>query len=125
MPSCRGTKRDGTPCTLPANHANGYCWAHSPEQAEQRRRAASRAGKSKPNKELASIKQQLQKLTDDVLEGRADRADGATAGQLLNTLLQCLEVERRWRELGEIEARLEALETQTTLATLRSRHGRA
>jgi hypothetical protein len=121
MPSCRGTKRDGTPCTLSANDVNGYCWAHSPEHAEQRRRAASKAGKSRPSRELLSIKRQLQDLADGVLDGRVDRADAAVSGQLLNTLIRCLETERRWRELGEVEARLEALESQPP--TIRSRHG--
>jgi hypothetical protein len=32
------------------------------------------------------------------------------ANQLLNTSLRALELERRWKELGELEGRLETLE---------------
>ena len=66
---CRGTKRDGEPCTLPAKGSDGYCWAHSPENAEQRRRQASRAGRSKPSREIVEIKDLLSELTERVLGG--------------------------------------------------------
>jgi hypothetical protein len=38
-----------------------YCQHHDPARAEEQRRAASRAGKSKPSRELLGIKAQLEK----------------------------------------------------------------
>ena len=111
---CRGTKRNGEPCTLPAKGSDGYCWAHSPENAEQRRRQASRAGRSKPSREIAEIKALLSDLTDRVLGGEGmeplETGRAAVANQLLNTRLRTVEVERKIKETEELEERLEALE---------------
>jgi hypothetical protein len=107
---CRGTKRDGEPCSLSANGPDGYCWAHSPGNAEKRRRMASRAGKSKPNRELPDIKRRLSDLADDVLKGAVDRANAAVAGQLLNTYIRAVSVELKAKEQLEITERLEELE---------------
>ncbi len=114
MSRCRATKANGEPCTLPANTPQGLCWAHDPANREQRQRITSRAGKSKPNKELLSIKQRLSALADGVLEGSTDKAVGAVASQILNVYLRALEQERKWKELGEIEERLRALEAKAT-----------
>jgi hypothetical protein len=107
---CRGIKRDGAPCSLSANGPDGYCWAHSPQHAEERRRMASRAGKSKPSRELAGIKQRLWDLADDVLEGRQDKAVAAVASQVLNVYLRAVSVEMKQKEHLELIERLEALE---------------
>jgi len=56
------------------------------------------------------VKNQLQDLTNRLLSGEVDRADAAVCGQLLNVKLRALEQERRWREIEELEARLEAVE---------------
>jgi len=107
---CRGIKRDGEPCSLSANGPDGYCWAHSPRHAEERRRMASRAGKSKPSRELTGIKQRLSDLADDVLEGRQDKAVAAVASQVLNVYLRAISIEMKLKEQLELVARLEALE---------------
>jgi hypothetical protein len=107
---CRAAKRNGDPCTLPANGPHGYCWAHDPANAEKRRTMASRAARSKPSRELAGVKEQLQDLADKVLAGERDRSDAAVVGQLLNIKLRAIEVERRVRETEELEARIAALE---------------
>jgi hypothetical protein len=107
---CRGIKRDGEPCSLSANGPDGYCWAHSPRHAEERRRMASRAGKSKPSQELTGIKQRLWDLADDVLEGRQDKAVAAVASQVLNVYLRAISIEMKLKEHLELVARLEALE---------------
>jgi hypothetical protein len=107
---CRGIKRDGEPCSLSANGPDGYCWAHSPRHAEERRRLASRAGKSKPSRELTGIKQRLWDLANDVLEGRQDKAVAAVASQVLNVYLRAISIETKLKEQLELVARLEALE---------------
>ena len=47
MAVCSGTKRDGTPCTLPAMAGSSWCWNHDPSRAQERRRNASRAATAK------------------------------------------------------------------------------
>ncbi len=108
---------------MPGNHAVGgvrkgvvppgaaYCVAHDPARSEERKRNAARAGRSKPNRELAAIKDRLSSLADDVLEGRVDRGDAAVAGQLLNTVIRAVGVELKVREQQDLIERLEDLET--------------
>jgi hypothetical protein len=122
---CRGIKRDGEPCSLSANGPDGYCWAHSPRHAEERRRMASRAGKSKPSQELTGIKQRLWDLADDVLEGRQDKAVAAVASQVLNVYLRAISIEMKQKEQLELVGRLEALEEGLEQNKRRSRTWRA
>jgi hypothetical protein len=108
---CAGTKRDSSPCTATVEPPHRFCWWHDPANADKRRRAASKAGKSKPSRELAGIKQRLSDLADDVLEGRQERAVAAVASQVLNVFLRAVSVELKAREQQEITERLEELET--------------
>ena len=110
MAVCSGIKRDGGRCTATVEPPKQYCWWHDPANADKRKRAASRGGKSKGNGELADLKKQVKDLAADVLEGKADRGRAAVANQLYNTLIRAIEQERKLRELEEIAARLEALE---------------
>ena len=111
---CRATKASGEPCRGTATGPHGLCWAHAPENAEQRRKGASRGGKAKANRELVGIKALLSDLTDRVLGGEGveplETGRAAVANQLLNTRLRAVEVERKIRETEELERRLEALE---------------
>lgn len=107
---CTAVKRNGEPCTLPANGPQGLCWAHDPANAEKRRRGASRGGRAKANRELPTIKALLEDLTDQVLAGNLETSKAAVANQLINTRLRAIEVERKIREVEEIEERLAALE---------------
>ena len=86
------------------------CWLHDPTRSEERRRAASRAGKAKPNREIAGIKARLSDLAEDVLAGEVDRANAAVAGQLLNTYIRAVSVELKVREQMDLIERLEELE---------------
>jgi hypothetical protein len=109
---CTATKRDGSPCTLPANGQHGLCWAHDPKNAERRRRGASRGGKAKAQREITALKKQLEELAEDVLAGRVERGTAAVVNQLLNTKLRAIELERKIREQDELLERLEVLEAQ-------------
>ncbi len=108
--TCIGTKRDGTPCTLPSNGSNGLCWAHDPKNAERRRRGQSRGGKAKASGEIRDLKKQLEDLAGDVLEGRVERGDAVVVNQILNTRARLIELERKVREQDEVIGRIEALE---------------
>ncbi|MBA3617414.1 MAG: hypothetical protein H0W52_15045 [Rubrobacteraceae bacterium] len=114
MSLCSGIRADGGRCKAQARRNSEWCIGHDPDQAEARRRRASKGGKrggrGRPQVELAEIKRRLSDLADAVLEGRQDRADAAVAGQLFNTYLRAVSVELRAREQLEITERLESLE---------------
>ncbi len=107
---CRGTKASGEPCRGTATGPHGLCWAHAPENAEQRRRGASRGGKAKANRELVGIKALLSDLTERVLAGELETGRAAVANQLVGTRLRTIELERKIREIDELLARVEELE---------------
>ena len=110
MAACKAIKRDGTPCTLPAQGQQGLCWAHDPKNAERRRRGASRGGRAKARAELPQLKTLLSDLTDKVLAGDLETGRAVVANQLINTRLRAVELERKIREADEIEERITALE---------------
>lgn len=112
MSTCKASKRNGGPCTLPANGKQGLCWAHDPTTAEQRRRRAQKGGRAKANRELPSIKAQLEDLTERVLSGELETGRAAVANQLVNTRLRAIEQERKNKETEDLEARIEALEAK-------------
>ncbi len=87
-----------------------YCHHHDPARTEERRRAASRAGRSKPSRELAGIKALLEDLTEKVIGLEMSSGVAAVANQLINTRLRAVELERKIRETDELEARIEELE---------------
>ena len=110
MARCAGIKRDGGRCTVIVNGSQSYCYQHDPKRAEERRRNASRAAKSKPSRELVGIKQRLSDLADAVLEEKVDKGVGAVASQILNVYLRAVSVELKAKEQLELIERLEALE---------------
>ncbi len=110
MPRCAGFKPSGDPCERIVPASQGYCYSHDPDRAEERRRAASKAGKSKPNRDVADIKRRLSELADGVLDGSVDKGVGAVVSQVLNVYLRAVSVELKVREQQEIEQRLEELE---------------
>jgi hypothetical protein len=91
---------------------NDYCPAHDPARQEARRRAASRAGKSKPGRELTEAKRDILDVIKGVREESIERPVGGVIFQGYNTFLKALDVERRWRETDELVVRLEELEEQ-------------
>ncbi|MDQ3318354.1 MAG: Mcm10/DnaG-type zinc finger protein [Actinomycetota bacterium] len=112
MSVCAGTKRDGSTCTATVDPPQEYCWWHDPANAEERRRAASKAGKSRPNRELAGVKALCEDLTDRVLAGSLLPGPAAVANQLINTRLRAIEQARKNRETEDLEARIEAIEAK-------------
>ncbi len=107
---CAGITRSGERCTHTAKGPSGFCHLHDPDRAAERKRNASRAGKSSGTREITSIKAQLAEMVETVLGGVASTAPYAVANQILNTRLQAIELERKAREADELEARIEQLE---------------
>lgn len=120
---CTGVKRDGSRCTATVEPPNEYCWWHDPANAEQRKRAAAKGGKSKPNRELAEIKARLRELAEDVMAGRVNRASAAIAGQLYNTVIRAVGVELKVREQQDLIERLEELEALLERQDKRGKYG--
>jgi hypothetical protein len=85
MLRCSATKRNGEPCRISVEPGVEFCWAHDPANREHRQRITSRAGKSKPNRELLLIKERLSDLADGVLEGNTDKAVEASSRIILLT----------------------------------------
>ena len=110
MAVCLGIKRSGGRCTAAVGPGDSYCYHHDPERAAERKRAASKAGKSGGGRDVRDLKRRISGLIDDVLEGRVDRGRAAVAMQGFNALRGALELERKVKETDELEARLTALE---------------
>jgi hypothetical protein len=110
MPQCQGIKRDGGRCTVVVGPGQTHCYQHDPRRAEDRRRYASKGGKSKGHPKLARLDNQLEDLAADALGGKVERGVAAVVNQIINTRVRLLEVERKIKETEELEARLEALE---------------
>jgi hypothetical protein len=107
---CQGIRRDGGRCTLGVPLGVQWCFNHDPARAEERRRNASRAGKSVGGREIRDLKRRISEVVEAVLGGSQDRGRGAVAIQGFNALRGVLELERKIKETDALEARIEALE---------------
>ena len=112
MARCAGIKRDGGRCTTVVEPPRTHCYQHDPDRADERRRNASRAARSRPSREIVGVKAQLQDLARDVLAGDVETGRAAVANQLINTRLRAIELERKVKETDELEARIEELERE-------------
>ncbi len=127
MGVCAAIKANSVRCRARAMEGYAYCYNHNPEFADERRLHASKGGKQggrgRPARSgtegLQDIKDQLAELTSGVLSGEVTREVAIAANQLLNTSLRALELERKWKEVLDLEARLEAVE-----GVLKDRKGR-
>jgi hypothetical protein len=117
---CSGITRGGERCTQSVKAGQEYCHRHDPSRAQERKRAASRAGKSRVSRVARALHELLESLTQQVIDGELETSRGAVANQLISTRIRLLEYERRLKEMEEFEERLEALEGQ-----LENRKGRS
>jgi predicted RNA-binding Zn ribbon-like protein len=114
VPRCAAVKADNSQCERIVGDRSQYCYSHDPTRKEQRRAAASKAGKVKAAlstpAELREVKARLKELADEVLSGKAARADASVAAQVLGVYLKAVSVELKAREQAELVERLEELE---------------
>jgi hypothetical protein len=110
MPRCAGIKRDGGRCAVVVGAGHTHCYSHDPARENERKRNASRGGRSKGGGELVALKKQAKDLAADVLEGNVETSKAAVANQIFNTLIRAIEQERKNLETGELAERLEAME---------------
>jgi hypothetical protein len=110
MRKCGAIKANGERCGRIVGASQVYCYAHDPSNADKRKRDAAKAGRSTPNVELKEIKASIKDLTERVLSGEVETGPATIVNQLMNTHLRIIELERRWKETGGLDGRMEALE---------------
>jgi len=114
LAKCTAITQGGERCKGIAIGSSDYCYAHHPDHADERKRAArkggKRGGRGRPSAELARLQARFEELADKVLSGDIERGIGAVAGQLLNGARACVRGGLTAREQEELVERLEALE---------------
>jgi len=112
MGTCAGITRSGRRCTLSAQGSSGMCHLHDPDRADQRHRHASKAARSKGNKEVADLKEEIKAVIADVRAGGLDRNDAAVMIQGYRALKDFIALERQVRETDELAAEIEELKRE-------------
>jgi hypothetical protein len=91
-----------------------WCISHDPDQAEARRRRASKGGKrggrGRPVAELAALRVENAEIREQLLEGKLKPGVAAVAIQSINTDIRAVSAALKAREQEELERRLEDLE---------------
>jgi len=113
---CSFIKPSGERCKGTATGPKRLCWAHDPANAEQRRRAASRGGRGKSNREVANLKEEIKTVIADVRAGGLDRNDAAVMIQGYRALKDFIALERQVRETDELAAEIEELKREYGVA---------
>ena len=114
---CSGIKPDSTRCTLTVEPPETHCWHHTPKRAAERRRAASRGGRSRPSTEVKSIKDEIKNVIADVKAGDLDRNDAAVMVQGYRALKDFIALERGIRVEDELAAEIEELKRERGYAS--------
>jgi len=76
------------------------------------RGAAPGRGRARLSPEIPAIKTRILELVEDVPAGDQDKGAAAVAGNLYNTLLRAVDLERKLKETEDLERRIDALEEQ-------------
>ena len=126
MNRCAFVKADGGRCGARAQEGYARCYNHREDTREARAAAASKGGRTGGNgrsgapspagREIGALKRKLQKIADGVLDGAVLHGQAAVAVQALNAKTRVLELERRWKQLGEVEEKLLELERRMKAA---------
>ena len=114
MSICSGIRADGGRCKAQAMRNSEWCINHHPDQAEVRRRRASKGGKrggrGRPITELASLRDENADIRRRLLEGELLPNVAAVAVQSINTDIRAVGAAMKAREQEELVERLRALE---------------
>jgi hypothetical protein len=111
---CTATKGNGERCKLAAMPQQQYCWAHAPENAEKRRKVASRGGRGKAAKKVTILWDKVQAVIDDVEARRLTPGQGNTMLRGYNTLIDLAKLDIEQGELEISQRRLELDEEERT-----------
>src|ERR671921_2389591 len=109
--------RGGDRCkgiAIDSSDGSGYCYAHHPDHADDRKGAArkggKRGGRGRPIAELASLRDENADIRRRLLEGELLPNVAAVAVQSLNTDIRAVGATLKAREQEELTERLQALE---------------
>lgn len=109
---CSFIKASGERCKGTVTGQHGLCWHHAPENAERRRRTASKAGRAKADSEVRALKEEIKALIADVKNGEMDRADAAVMLQGYRALKEYIVLEDDRQILPELAERIRELENE-------------
>ena len=120
MAKCSGITQAGTACKGIPIDGSQWCYAHSPDHDQERRRHGMRGGKrggrGRPVAELAALRVENAEIRRRLLEGGDEEGlapnVAAVAIQSINCDARAIVAALKAREAEEFEARLEALEQQ-------------
>jgi hypothetical protein len=114
LAKCTAITRGGTRCKGVAIDGSGYCYAHSPDHAAERRRGArkggKRGGRGRPVAELGALRVENAEIRERLLEGELLPGVAAVAIQSINTDIRAVSAALKAREQEELEGRLEEVE---------------
>jgi hypothetical protein len=101
--NCPAITGKGEPCKGFVHSSKMYCPAHDPSRVEARRKAASKAGRSKgPAAELVELRGMVKRYMADVESGRLEKGRGSVLAQLAGVAGRLYEAEAKIRELLEV-----------------------
>jgi hypothetical protein len=127
MSVCSGIRADGGRCKAQAMRNSEWCINHHPDQAELRRRRASKGGKrggrGRPIAELGALRDENADIRRRLLEGELLPNVAAVAVQSINTDIRAVGAAMKAREQEEILERIAALEQSAETAKGGSRWG--
>ena len=115
MAVCKAKKKDGKPCESAAR-ASGYCFIHDPSQAKERAKARKLGGRNRkrgagntpyPDADTKTA-QGLTTFLDALLRETWQLEQGIARSR---TLAYIVSVQKSVLEVGELENRLEAIES--------------
>lgn len=89
---------------------------HDPDRADERHRHASRAARSKGNKEVGLLKEEIKAVIAGVRAGDLDRNDAAVMIQGYRALKDFIALERQVKETDELAAEIEELKREYGVA---------
>jgi hypothetical protein len=127
MSVCSGIRADGGRCKAQAMRNSEWCINHHPDQAELRRRRASKGGKrggrGRPIAELGALRDENADIRRRLLEGELLPNVATVAVQSINTDIRAVGAAMKAREQEEILERIAALEQSAETAKGGSRWG--
>jgi hypothetical protein len=114
MSVCSGIRVDGGRCKAQAMRNSEWCINHHPDQAELRKRRASKGGKrggrGRPVVELGALRDENADIRRRLLEGELLPGVAAVAVQSINTDIRAVGAALKAREQEELVERLQSLE---------------
>ena len=117
LPRCGETKADGSPCERIVGASQSYCYSHDPNRANDRRKSASTAGKSKLSSEIISIRSEIREIMEGIREEDIDKGAGSVLLQGCGLLLKAVAEGRKQSEYDEVRSEMaelrELFESQT------------